>query len=91
MRYLGWLFRLIIFLLLLGFALKNSELITVHYYLDYEWQAPLVLVLLGFFAMGALIGLLALMPHLIRLRRELGKLRKALNKPVTTAAQSSHT
>ncbi|HYP66968.1 MAG TPA: LapA family protein [Thiobacillaceae bacterium] len=76
MRYLGWLVKAVIFVLLLGFALKNSDVVTVHYYLDYVWEAPLVLILLGFFAMGAATGLLAMMPHLIRQRRELGKLRK---------------
>jgi uncharacterized integral membrane protein len=80
MRYLGWLIKGVIFILLLGFALKNSEQVTVHYYLDYVWEAPLVLVLLGFFAIGAITGLLAIMPHLIRQRRELGRLRKSARK-----------
>jgi lipopolysaccharide assembly protein A len=80
MRYLGWLIKGGIFVLLLGFALRNSEVVTVHYYLDYVWKAPLVLILLGFFTMGAIIGLLAIMPHLIRQRRELGRLRKAARK-----------
>ncbi len=81
MQYLGWFVKAVIFILLLGFALKNSEVVTVHYYLDYVWEAPLVLILLGFFAMGAATGLLAIMPHLIRQRRELGKLRKASATP----------
>jgi uncharacterized integral membrane protein len=76
MQYLGWFIKAVVFILLLGFALKNSEVITVRYYLDYVWEAPLVLILLGFFAMGAATGLLAIMPHLIRQRRELGRLRK---------------
>ncbi|MGA7180566.1 MAG: LapA family protein [Thiobacillaceae bacterium] len=84
MRYLGWLIKAVIFILLLGFALKNSELVTVHYYLNYVWEAPLVLVLLGFFTMGAMTGLLAVMPHLIRQRRELGKMRKAARKQLET-------
>jgi lipopolysaccharide assembly protein A len=81
MRYIGWISKAVIFLLLLGFAQKNSGVVTVHYYLGYVWEAPLVLILLGFFAMGAITGLLAIMPHLIRQRRELGKLRKASLEP----------
>ena len=81
MQYLGWLIKVVIFVLLLGFALRNSEVVTVRYYLDYVWEAPLVLILLGFFAMGAATGLLAIMPHLIRQRRELGRLRKAATRP----------
>ncbi|MGO9444711.1 MAG: lipopolysaccharide assembly LapA domain-containing protein [Thiobacillaceae bacterium] len=81
MRYLGWIIKALIFLLLLGFAHKNSGVVTVHYFLGYIWEAPLVLILLGFFVTGAITGLLAMMPHLIRQRRELGKLRKASAKP----------
>jgi len=80
MRYLGWLIKAVIFILVLGFALKNSQVVTVYYYLGSR-DAPLVLVLLGFFAMGAITGLLAIMPYLIRQRRELGKLHKFSAKP----------
>lgn len=86
MRYLGWLIKAVIFILLLGFALKNSQVVTVYYYLG-SGEAPLVLILLGAFTAGAMTGLLAIMPHLIRQRRELGKLRKAKNKPVDAAVQ----
>ncbi len=89
MRYLGWAIKAVIFFLLLGFALKNSDVVTVHYYLDYVWEAPLVLILLGFFAMGAATGLLAIMPRLIRQRRELGKLRKASARSAETQSVSS--
>ena len=49
MRYLSWLFGFVLFLLALGFAVKNSDTVVVHYYLGYQWQASLVLVMLVFF------------------------------------------
>lgn len=65
-------------MLLLGFAVKNSEVVTLHYYLGYQWQAPLVLVMLLFFALGAAVGVVASLGFLFRQRRELLALRKEL-------------
>jgi putative membrane protein len=66
---LGWIAKLAIFLLVLGFALKNSQTVSVESYLGYSWQAPLIVLLLIAFLLGALTGLLALLPYLFRLRR----------------------
>jgi uncharacterized integral membrane protein len=46
MRYVGWVVKAVLFLLLLGFAVKNTDLTVVRYYLGIEWRAPLVFVLL---------------------------------------------
>ena len=76
MRALGWAVKILVFLIVLGFALKNSQLVTLHYFLGYAWEAPLVMVLLLAVALGAMLGILALLPLLFRLRRERGKLLK---------------
>jgi uncharacterized integral membrane protein len=70
-RYLGLAVKLLVFLLVLGFALKNSHSVTFYSYLDYVWQAPLIVMLGLAFMLGALTGALALLPTLFRLRREL--------------------
>jgi uncharacterized integral membrane protein len=70
-RYLGLAVKLLVFLLVLGFALKNSQTVTFYSYLDYVWQAPLIVMLGLAFMLGALTGALALLPTLFRLRREL--------------------
>ncbi len=77
MRYLGWLLKGALFILLLGFAVRNSDIVTIRYYLGYAWQAPLVLVMLVFFVMGAVVGVAACMGYLFRQRRELVGLRQA--------------
>ncbi|NDP48549.1 MAG: LapA family protein [Sulfuriferula multivorans] len=69
-RYLGLLFKLLLFLLVLGFALKNSHTTIFYSYLDYVWQAPLIVMMGLAFVLGALTGVLALLPTLFRLRRE---------------------
>jgi uncharacterized integral membrane protein len=79
-RYLGLALKLLVFLLVLGFALKNSHPVTFYSYLGYIWQAPLAVMLLLAFVLGALTGLLALMPYLFRLRREASNLRRSAEK-----------
>ncbi len=79
MRYLGWAVKILIFVVVLGFALQNSQPVTVHYVLGYVWEAPLVVLLLAAFVLGAFLGLLALLPTLFRLRRECTRLRRDLD------------
>ncbi|WP_296750033.1 LapA family protein [Thiobacillus sp.] len=72
-RYLVLAAKLLVFLLVLGFALKNSHTVIFYSYLDYVWQAPLIVMLGLTFVLGALMGVLALLPALFRLRRELAR------------------
>jgi uncharacterized integral membrane protein len=76
MRYLALFFKIILFVFLLGFAVKNSEVVTLHYFLGYQWQTPLALVILASFAVGLLVGLLACTWRLLRSHRELRQLRR---------------
>ncbi|MCA1979685.1 MAG: LapA family protein [Thiobacillus sp.] len=69
-RYLGLAAKILVFLLVLGFALKNSHPAVFYSYLGYVWQAPLIVMLGLAFALGVLAGVLALLPTLFRLRRE---------------------
>jgi uncharacterized integral membrane protein len=67
---------LLLFLLLLAFAAKNTEPVALRFYFDLVWQAPLVLLLLAFFAAGAVLGLIAALGTLLRQRREIVRLRR---------------
>jgi putative membrane protein len=77
MRYLGWILKLLLFLVLLGFALKNTAPVEVRFFLSQSWQAPLSLVLFLFFAAGAAMGVAAALSAAYRQRRELEALRRA--------------
>ena len=76
MRILTWAVRLAVFLLLLAFAAKNTDPVTLRFYFDFAAPAPLVLWLAAFFALGALFGVAALLATVVRQRRELSVLRK---------------
>jgi putative membrane protein len=78
MRYLSWLIKIILFLLLLSFAVKNTETAVLRYYFGYEWPAPLVLILLVFFCAGAAVGIIASLSYIFRQRREMLSLKREL-------------
>jgi uncharacterized integral membrane protein len=78
MRILTWTIRIALFILLLAFAARNTETVTLRFYFDLAWQAPLVVLLLAFFAAGALLGLLAALGAVLRQRREASRLRREL-------------
>lgn len=77
MSYLIWAVRVAAFLLLLGFAVKNDQPVSLHYFFGLQWHTSLVVVLLCFFALGAVLGMLAMLPVLFRQRRALAQVRSA--------------
>ncbi|MDD2722168.1 MAG: LapA family protein [Gallionella sp.] len=87
MRFISWLFQMFIFIVLLGFALKNAQPVTVFYFFGYEWQSTLVIVMLLFFSVGAGLGILATLGiwfrqrrEIVRLKREIGNIKKISEK-----------
>ena len=76
MRILTWTVRLAIFVFLVAFAAKNTDPVTLRFYFELAVQAPLIVVLFGFFAAGAAFGVLALLATLLRQRREIAQLRR---------------
>ena len=82
MRIVTWTIRLVLFLLLIALAAKNIEPVTLRFYFDRALQAPLIVVLFGAFALGALFGVLALLTTVLRQRREISILKKPPKMPV---------
>jgi putative membrane protein len=70
MRALNWLWRGLLFLLLFAFALNNQHVVELKWFLGYHWQAPMVFIVLGAFALGSVSGVLAMVPSWWRHRRE---------------------
>ena len=76
MRILLLPFKIVLFLLMLGFAFKNTGSVVVHYFADAQWQAPLVLVLLLAFGTGIAAGVMASLGLIVRQRREILGLKR---------------
>jgi uncharacterized integral membrane protein len=93
MRYLVWALRLIVFVAVLMFALKNTNPVAINFYGDYIMHdVPLIVVMLVTFVVGAIFGLLLTVPaamrrrrEAIRLRRELDRIQAAVNNSTTPA------
>ena len=85
MRLLTWVIRVAVFLLLLAFAAKNVEPVPLRFFFNLEVQSPLVLALLGAFALGALFGVLSLVGTVVRLRREIARLKRPVEEPSAAA------
>jgi len=88
MRYVLWLLRALLFLLLLGFAVKNSDPVTVYYYFGAEWRAPLVFVLLISLCAGIALGVLAVLGQVFRQRREIAELKRERRTQARTSVST---
>ena len=89
MQTLVWIARLLIVMVLVWFAVKNAQDVTLTGLPGQAWQAPLVFVLLTVFVAGVVIGLLAWVPTVVRQRREIGRLRKVAAASAVAAAAAS--
>ncbi|MBV2180490.1 lipopolysaccharide assembly protein LapA domain-containing protein [Castellaniella sp. MT123] len=81
MRYLVWLLRLVIFVIVLLFALKNTAPVDVGFFSDRVLhQVPLIVVMLAAFVLGVVFGLLVAFTAVLRRRREINRLRRELSR-----------
>ena len=81
MRYLVWALRLLVFVAVLLFALKNTDPVTVRFYADHlVTEVPLIVVMLTCFVIGTIFGLLLTVPAGMRRRRELARVRRELER-----------
>ena len=78
MRYVSCILKFALFFLVLTFALRNTDVVTVRYVLGWEWQSPLIFVLLIAFCAGIALGLAAGLGKMFRQRREIAALNRRL-------------
>ena len=80
-----WLLKAAIFFTLFAFALNNQGDATVRFFFGTQWTAPMVLVVLGAFGLGLIIGVLGMVPRWWRHRRD-AKVALTTPPPVSTGA-----
>ncbi len=73
MRLISWLLRAFIFFVLFAFALNNQQIVSVNWFFGAEWRAPMVIVVLGVFAGGCVLGVLAMLPGWWRSRKPISE------------------
>ena len=87
MDLIGWLLRLVLFVLVLWFALQNMDPVPLHFTAGQgRNDVPLVVVILACFIAGAVAGILALVPHLLRQRKRIAALTRSVNERAPVVA-----
>ncbi|WP_275096974.1 LapA family protein [Sedimenticola hydrogenitrophicus] len=74
MRFLKLIFILLIMMIGAAFAVMNAEAVRLNYYFGVE-ELPLSVILVAALALGAILGVLAMLSGSLRLRRENMSLR----------------
>ena len=57
--FLVWTIRATVFVVLFGLALKNGDVVDLHFFFGQHWEIPVSLLVLLSFAVGAVLGLTA--------------------------------
>lgn len=91
MKILTWLVRIALFLLVISFAVRNTDLVLIRWIPGFEIELPVILALLAAFMFGLLAAWLILLPSWLKAKRSSSQASKALaraekdraNKPVT--------
>ena len=83
MTAITWAIRLLVFSVLVVFAVQNTNPVILKLLPGQAWEAPLVIVLLLFFVGGALLGVLSLLAVVFRQRREIARLQRPAAADVT--------
>lgn len=78
MKIVSRIFALILFVLFFAFALKNDQIVTLHYFFGYAQSAPLVILLLAFLLIGTVLGVLAMIPMVFRHRKDISIHKKTI-------------
>jgi putative membrane protein len=85
----AWVIRGLLIIIILLFAMKNAEPMTLKFYFGQSWQAPVALVLFITLALGAALGLLAALERIFAQRREIQDLQRELRARENAEAASA--
>jgi uncharacterized integral membrane protein len=76
MRILTWAIRLVLFVLVLALAAKNTDPVTIRFYFDVAAEVPLAIAMLAFLLGGVVLGLVAALRIIFGQRRTIVELRR---------------
>ena len=88
MSVLRWIVFAAVFIVLLFISLQNAQPVTLSFFNVASWQAPLVFVILVAFATGVALGLLTSAIKVVRLKRQLSRMRREHHRASPPVAAS---
>ena len=80
MKIIYTLIKIILLLAFILLAVSNTQTIAFNYLPGQAWNLPLIALLLLFFVVGAVFGVLAMFGRLLTLRNEVNRLRAEVKK-----------
>ena len=89
MRLIFRLVALALFIVFFDFALKNTDEVVLHFFWGSQARSPMILLLLAFFVVGVVLGVLAMTGTVLRYRSELVRLRKEAEQKKSDAENVS--
>ena len=79
MRFITYAFWILVVLIGVSFAIINSHTVTIHYYVgSVDVYVPLLLLIE--LAIGALLGIVSMMPKYVKLKNSARKSRQRIKK-----------
>ncbi|MDF7676514.1 LapA family protein [Neisseriaceae bacterium ESL0693] len=89
MKVIYSLIKLLVFAVLILLAITNTQTIGFNYLPGQSIHLPLIVLLLIFFIIGAVFGVLAMFGRLLKLRSEAGRLRGKIKKTSDAETKAS--
>lgn len=80
MKIVYTIIKIVILLAFVLLAVSNTQMTAFHYLPGQAVNLPLIVLLLAFFVVGAVFGVLSLFGRLLTLRNEINRLRSELKK-----------
>ncbi|HEX4842954.1 MAG TPA: LapA family protein [Limnobacter sp.] len=87
MKIVAWVVRTALFLVVLVFSIRNTDLVTVKWLPGLEIQVQLVVALLAAFLLGAIFAWLSLLPSWLKAKRATSTATKQLERLEKELAQ----
>jgi len=79
-RLFQWVLKGAVFFTLFAFALNNSEDVSLKFFFGTQWSGPLVLVVLAVFTLGLITGVVGMLPHWWKHKKDLEKSKTELHQ-----------
>lgn len=96
-RLFQWAIKGAVFFTLFAFALNNSEDVSLKFFFGAQWSGPMVLVVLAVFTLGLITGVVGMLPHWWKHKKDLEKSKNELHhirisqKAPSTPPPQAHT
>lgn len=88
MKFISLIIKILIVLVFFVISINNLQVVPFFYLPGQQIDLPLIIILFGFFVVGAVFGIFSMFGRLLSLRNENNRLRREVEKNAKMNAQS---